>query len=55
MVDHYSRLAKSGVMSHGAAQTAAKDAVRHTRFVDRNYFWIQGNLAGCSAKITRSS
>lgn len=41
VIDHYSTLAKTGVMTQEAAQTAAKDAVRHTRFADGNYFWIQ--------------
>lgn len=41
VVDHYSSLAKSGAMTQDAAQTAAKEAVRHTRFADGNYFWIQ--------------
>jgi len=41
VIDHYSTLAKNGTMTTEAAQAAAKDAVRHTRFANGNYFWIQ--------------
>ncbi|OEU75796.1 MAG: hypothetical protein BA874_06960 [Desulfuromonadales bacterium C00003068] len=41
VVDHYVSLEKSGAMTREQAQTAAKSAVRHTRFDDSNYFWIQ--------------
>lgn len=41
IIDHYASLSKSGAMDVTQAQNAAKDAVRHTRFADGNYFWIQ--------------
>ncbi|MEA3466405.1 MAG: methyl-accepting chemotaxis protein [Thermodesulfobacteriota bacterium] len=41
VIDHYATLHKNGTMTLDEAQTAAKDAVRHTRFADGNYFWIQ--------------
>ena len=41
VIDHYASLSKSGAMTRDEAQTAAKDAVRHTRFAGGNYFWIQ--------------
>lgn len=41
VIDHYATLEKSGEMTREQAQQAAKSAVRHTRFDDSNYFWIQ--------------
>jgi len=41
VIDYYASLSKSGVMTQDQAQAAAKDAVRHTRFDDGNYLWIQ--------------
>jgi len=41
VIDHYATLEKSGDMSREEAQSAAKEAVRHTRFDESNYFWIQ--------------
>ena len=38
VIDHYSSLAKTGVMTQDAAQAAAKDAVRHTRFANGKLF-----------------
>lgn len=45
VIDHYATLAKSGEMTQEAAQHAAKEAVRHTRFDGSNYFWIQDTSA----------
>ncbi|MCD6527308.1 MAG: cache domain-containing protein, partial [Desulfuromonas sp.] len=41
VIDHYATQQKNGAMTLDEAQTAAKDAVRHTRFAGSNYFWIQ--------------
>ena len=41
VIDHFASLSKSGQMTTQQAQAAAKDAVRHTRFAGKNYYWIQ--------------
>lgn len=40
VVDHYAAQAASGAMDKEAAQAAAMEALRHTRFEGSNYFWI---------------
>ena len=41
VVDHYAKLAQSGVMTTEQAQKAAKEAIRAARYDGNNYFWIQ--------------
>jgi len=40
IINHYVKQAESGALSTEEAQTAAKDAIRATRFDGDNYFWI---------------
>lgn len=40
LADHYLQLSKTGEMSAEQARDAAKNALRHARFEDGNYFWI---------------
>lgn len=40
VVDHYAAQAASGALDKEAAQKAAIEALRHTRFEGGNYFWI---------------
>lgn len=40
IIDHYAGLESAGTLTTRAAQTAAKTAVKHIRYEEREYFWI---------------
>lgn len=47
IVDHYAKQAQNGVMEKAAAQQAAREAIRDTRFDGDNYFFISDIQAMC--------